>query len=86
MSIQPDDSPLKPSADLLLCLGEEPEALRHFQQMPASHQHYYTKWLESAKTEPTRIKRIAMVVNAMCSGLDFAEMLQAERAKNKLLS
>lgn len=85
VQIKSDHSQLMPSADLVACLAEEPEALHRFQQMPASHQHYYTKWLETAKTEPTKTKRIAMIVNAMCNGWDFAQMLRAEKAKKDLL-
>ena len=80
-----DNSPLQQSSDLFDCLKEEPEALKKFTSMPNSHQQYYSNWIESAKTEPTKTKRIAMTINAMILGMDYGEMLRAERAKRDML-
>ncbi|MEJ0102257.1 MAG: YdeI/OmpD-associated family protein [Bacteroidota bacterium] len=43
---------------------------RHWRNLPGCQYltHYYSKWVESAKTEPTKTKRIAMVVDAMYKG------------------
>ena len=79
VQLEPDSAPLKISAELQACLNDEPEALDRFNKLPKSHQHYYSKWIESAKTEPTKTKRIAMVVDAMYKGMDFGEMLRAAR-------
>lgn len=67
--------------ELLECLADEPEALQRFTAMPASHQHYYSKWIESAKTTATRSKRIAIAVSGLAAKLDFGEMLRSERDK-----
>jgi hypothetical protein len=81
VKIEVDQSPLKQSSDLFECLGEEPQALQKFTAMPKSHQNYFSKWIESAKTEPTKAKRIAMTIEAMIKGMDYGEMLRAEREK-----
>ena len=63
--------------DLLECLADEPAALENFNLLTSSHQRYFSKWIESAKTEPTRVKRIAKAVAALAKGWGFPEMLRA---------
>ena len=70
---------------LLECLEDEPAAMRHFKLLPASHQHYFSKWIESAKTVTTKTKRIAMTVNAMSKKIDFGQMLRSAKDDNNLL-
>jgi hypothetical protein len=70
--------------DLLACLEDEPKSLAAFNKMPLSHQHYYIKWIDSAKTEPTRTKRIAMTVDALSKGMDYGEMLRSARDNRSL--
>jgi hypothetical protein len=64
------------SRELLLCLADEPAALKNFKKLPLSHQRYYSKWIESAKTAATKSNRIARTVNAMVKGLSYGEMLR----------
>ena len=80
-----DDSPILPPAELLECLQDEPEALKHFNSLPQSHRNYFTKWIETAKTEPTKIKRIALVIKTMVRKMDFGAMLREERDERKML-
>lgn len=75
------DKPYKPSQELLDCLADEPAALQFFSSLPGAHQNYFSKWVESAKTEATRAKRIAMTVSATSKKWGFSEMIRA--AKNK---
>lgn len=79
--VEADKDPIPLSGGLLECLQDEPEALKHFSNLLPSHQQYYSKWVESAKTEPTKAKRIGIVVNGLARGLDFGAMLRAERDK-----
>jgi hypothetical protein len=72
-----DESPIVLNAELMTCLRDEPEALRFFNQLARSHQHYFSKWIESAKTDATKVKRIAQTVNAMVKGQSYGEMLRA---------
>jgi hypothetical protein len=81
LKVQIELDPAKPklSPDLMKCLREEPEALVFFKSMPGSHQHYFSKWIEGAKTEQTKAKRIVMTVMAMSKHQTFPEMLRASR-------
>jgi hypothetical protein len=65
--------------DLAECFADEPEALHNFNQLPKSHQHYYFKWINEAKTEATRTKRIAATLDAASKGLSYGEMIRAMR-------
>ncbi len=67
------------STDLLLCLEDEPAARAFFDSLPGSHKRYYSNWVDSAKTELTRSRRIASVLHAFIHGMSFAEMLQWAR-------
>jgi uncharacterized protein YdeI (YjbR/CyaY-like superfamily) len=66
-------------AEFLHCLQDEPAAYSYFNTLLPSHQRYFSKWIESAKTEATRTKRIAMAVNAMVQKIDFGQMLRDNR-------
>ena len=79
VQLETDESAFKIDKELLECLSDEPKAMAAFQKMPPSHQNYYSKWIEEAKTSPTKAKRIAMTVTAMLKGMDFGEMLRAAR-------
>ncbi len=65
--------------DLAECFADEPEALRNFNRLPKSHQHYFFKWINEAKTEATRAKRIAATLNAASKGLNYGEMMREMR-------
>ncbi|WP_407520424.1 YdeI/OmpD-associated family protein [Lacibacter sp. MH-610] len=66
-------------ADFMACLEDEPAALRFFETLPKGHRNYFSKWIESAKTEPTRAKRIALAVNALAKKWGYAEMIRAQK-------
>ena len=67
---------------LISCLQEEPVAWKFFNALPGSHQRYYSKYIDAAKTENTQAKRIARVVRAMQLHLSYAEMLRMDKEKN----
>jgi Domain of unknown function (DUF1905)/Bacteriocin-protection, YdeI or OmpD-Associated len=67
------------SADLLECLSDEPAANEYFNSLPYSHRLYFSRWIESAKTAPTKAKRIAQAVNALSKKWGFGEMLRAAK-------
>ena len=85
VQLEVDDAPILPPAELLECLQDEPEALKHFNSLPQGHRNYFIKWIESAKTEPTKTKRIAMVIKTMVRKMDFGAMLREERDERKML-
>ncbi|HVZ56061.1 MAG TPA: YdeI/OmpD-associated family protein [Chitinophagaceae bacterium] len=74
-----DARPVELAADLLECLADEPIALERFSKLPLSHKNYYSKWVLSAKTAPTRARRIARVIQAMVRGQTFSQMMREAR-------
>jgi hypothetical protein len=68
-----------PSKELLLCLKDEPEALRFFKSLPKSHQNYFSNWIEGAKTTGTKTKRIVMAVTGLGRKQGFGEMIRANK-------
>lgn len=69
--------------DLEICLAQEDGLLEHFLSLVKSHQNYFITWLNTAKTEPTRTKRLIMIVDAMAKKYDFGLMIRSNQAKNK---
>lgn len=65
--------------ELLECLQDEPKALEFFTGLPKGHQNYFSKWIESAKTDATRAKRIAMTVSATAKKWGYPEMIRAAK-------
>jgi hypothetical protein len=68
--------------DLYECLSEESEALDYFDSLLESHRRYFINWINSAKTEPTRAKRIVMTCNAMFRKMDYGQMIRAAKTEN----
>ena len=76
ISLEEDKKPLVVSSELLECLADVPKAEKKFNHLPRSHQLYYSKWIESAKTIQTRSKRIHLTILAMEKNLTYAEALK----------
>ena len=81
--MEEDKAPVKHNKDLLDCLKEDKKAQAAWDKIPNSHKNYYSKWIETAKTDATKAKRIAMVLDGLPKGWTFGEMLRAAR-ENKL--
>lgn len=77
VQLEIDTAEIKPPADLMDCLADEPSALAFFRTIAKSHQNYFGNWVNSAKTDATRAKRIAQAVNAMARSRDFGQMIRA---------
>lgn len=73
------------NSDFLDCLQDEPNANEFFNTLTKGHQNYFSKWIDSAKTEQTKAKRIAMAVNALAKKWDYGTMIRTETTANKLL-
>ncbi|MBC7568448.1 MAG: DUF1905 domain-containing protein [Spirosoma sp.] len=71
-----DDSPMLLSADLMTCLTDDPAALDFFNSLPKGHQNYFSNWIESAKTDSTRTKRITQAVTGLNLSLGYGEMIR----------
>lgn len=67
--------------DFMECLDDEPSAKEFFKSLTGSHQRYFSKWIDDAKTEPTKVKRITMAVDALAKKWGYPEMLRASQGK-----
>lgn len=85
VQLEVDASPILPPSELLECMEDEPEALHYFNSLPQGHRNYFTKWIDSAKTDVTKAKRIALVIKTMIRKMDFGAMLREERDERKKL-
>ena len=65
--------------DLEICLAQEEGLLEHFLSYTKSHQNYFITWLNTAKTEATRTKRLVMIVNAMANKQDYSAMMKSNK-------
>jgi len=65
--------------DLKDCFDFEPEASEFFNTLAKSHRDYFIKWINSAKTEETRAKRIVNTVNAMLRKWNYGKMIREMR-------
>lgn len=63
--------------DLITCFEYEPEAWQFFNSLAKSHRNYFIKWIDSAKTQPTRDKRIALTIDAMVKRWDYGMMIRS---------
>lgn len=82
VQLQVDETPFEPNKDFLSCLDDDPPAKKFFASLPKSHRDYFSKWIDTAKTEPTKIKKIAIAVTALSRKMGFPEMLRSNK-KNK---
>ncbi|HVE62075.1 MAG TPA: YdeI/OmpD-associated family protein [Chitinophagaceae bacterium] len=85
VQLEVDTRPVLPSEELIECLKDEPAAFNHFYRLPKSHQNYFTRWIESAKTIQTKSKRIALTVNSLSTGKSFSEMFRAMKERKDAL-
>ena len=79
VSIDADESEFAFSKDFMDCLHDDPVAYDFFHTLPGSHQKYFSKWIDSAKTTATKTKRIVMAVTALSKKQGYQEMIRANK-------
>lgn len=79
VTMEVDDRKLELSADLMKCLKEDPVAMEFFKSLPKSHQNYFSKWIEGAKTLQTKTKRIVVAMTAFGKHQGYGEMMREYR-------
>ena len=79
VALELDNRQIEPSADFMKCLKEDPDAMKFFKSLPGSHQRYFSKWIDDAKTIQTKTKRIVMALTAFSKKQGFSEMMRANR-------
>ncbi|HEY4798915.1 MAG TPA: YdeI/OmpD-associated family protein [Bacteroidia bacterium] len=77
VEMEEDKSKFVFNKDFMACLQDEPLALNYFRQLPGSHQKYFSKWIDGAKTDTTKANRIAQAVNSLSKEKGFAEMMRS---------
>lgn len=76
VQLEADERELVLSPDLMRCLKDEPVALANFKKLPKSHQQYYSKWIEGAKTIHTKSKRITATVMGCLKNQNYSQMMR----------
>lgn len=77
LSLTADDRKPTLSKALMACLKEDPEALQFFKTLSPFNQRYYSKWIDDAKTQPTKTKRLTITLLALGRHMKYGEMLRA---------
>jgi len=79
LRLEVDHSEYPLNTDLIACLEDDPDAGGHFYSLTPSHRNYFSKWIDNAKTDATKEKRIAMAINALSRKMGFPEMLREQK-------
>jgi hypothetical protein len=69
--LYPDNSPTEIPEELQLCLTDEPEIYQTFLSYSDGEQKAFVDWIYSAKTEKTKIGRIAQTINMLSKRQKF---------------
>lgn len=78
--IEFDQSTYQMNKLFIECLSGEPDALKFFNTLTGSHQRYFSKWIDAAKTDETKAKRIAQSINGFLKKQNYSEMMRANKA------
>jgi uncharacterized protein YdeI (YjbR/CyaY-like superfamily) len=71
--LYPDKEPLEVPEEFRLCLQDDTEASQFFNSLNENEQHQYIKWIYSAKTEQTKVDRIAKTIVRLSNHQKFAD-------------
>lgn len=63
--LYPDNEPTEVPEELKLCLKSEPKVLKFFNSLNDNEKQSYIKWIYSAKTEDTKVSRIAATIEKL---------------------
>lgn len=77
--LEVDNSKIVISPLLLESLEDVPEAKIKFNKLPPSHQKYCSRWIEDAKTDETKVKRIAQGLQGLSKDLNFGAMTKLNK-------
>jgi hypothetical protein len=69
--LYPDHAPQEIPKELLLCLKDEPTAYKNFMKYSDAEKKYFVEWIYSAKTDETKVKRIATTLDKASKGQKF---------------
>lgn len=81
LKLEEDFSEFEFSEDFLACLEDDPRAETFFKTLSGSHQRYFSKWIESAKTIETKTKRISQSLFGLANHMDYGVMIRHFKGK-----
>ncbi|GAB3413823.1 YdeI/OmpD-associated family protein [Niabella aquatica] len=81
VTLSADKKKYELNADFIACLEDDPGAKAFFNMLTPSHQNYFSKWVDDAKTEATKVKRIAQSVFGLANKMDYGQMIRYHRGK-----
>lgn len=81
VTLQGDEQPYKLNKDFVNCLEDDPKACEFFKTLASSHQNYFSKWIESAKTETTKVKRLSQAIFGLANKMDYGQMIRYHKGK-----
>lgn len=67
----PDNESLTIPEEFLLCLQDEPVAFQFFNSLNDGEKQHYIKWIYSAKTDQTKVDRIAKTIDRLTKKQKF---------------
>lgn len=73
ITLYPDNEPIEIPEEFLLCLQDDSEALQFFNSLNRNEQEKYVKWIYSAKTEQTKVNRIAETLVGLSKSKKYAD-------------
>lgn len=79
VQLQEDKAEIPFNAELLECLKDDPDAEAHWNTLTKGHKAYFSKWIDSAKTEATKTNRLAKTLGALAKGWGYPEMMRAAK-------
>jgi hypothetical protein len=67
------------NTEFISALETDTSAYEFFKSLSGSHQRYFSKWIDSAKTLSTRERRIIQAVVALSRSMGYPEMLRESK-------
>lgn len=71
-----DDKPYELNKDLVECLQDDPDASSYFYSLTPGHRSYFSKWIDSAKTDITKTKRLSQTLISLERKMDYGQMIR----------
>lgn len=82
VQIKEDKTEYQLNSFLVECLADAPDAQTFFNSLTTSHKNYFSKWIDSAKTDITRDKRIAQAIYGLERKMDYGAMIRFHQKKD----
>lgn len=76
-----DEKPYELNKDLVECLKDDSDATEYFYSLTPGHRNYFSKWIDSAKTDVTKTKRLAQTITSLAGKIDYGQMIRFYKGK-----